>query len=160
MEGNGETDIVVFLQVERVEPADPRRQWYDVRFEYDVRLLYIVRLSRVGAHDMSSPQNQRSKREFTSIWLQPERTPRGSQASLSRGQIVRAAIAIADAEGFEAVTMRRLAAELGVGTMSLYWHVPNKDNLLELMRDELIGEVEMPDPPSGDWRADLRTNAL
>ncbi len=105
---------------------------------------------------MSSTENQRPKRGFTSIWLQPERTPRGAQASLSRGQIVRAAIAIADADGFEAMTMRRVAAELGVGTMSLYWHVPNKDNLLELMRDELMGEVEMPDPPSGDWRADLR----
>jgi AcrR family transcriptional regulator len=69
---------------------------------------------------------------------------------------VRAAIAIADAEGLDAVTMRRLASHLGVGTMSLYWHVPNKENLLELMRDELMGEVQMPDPPSADWRANLR----
>src|SRR5688572_1235709 len=93
---------------------------------------------------------------FTSIWLQQERPSRGSQPALNRQQIVRAAIEIADAEGFEAVTMRRIASDLGVGTMSLYWHVPNKENLLELMRDELIGEVEMPDPPTGDWRADLR----
>jgi AcrR family transcriptional regulator len=104
----------------------------------------------------TKPTQQDPSGGFTSIWLQPERPSRGSQPALSRQQIVGAAITIADAEGFEAVTMRRIASELGVGTMSLYWHVPNKDNLLELMRDELMGEVEMPDPPSGDWRADLR----
>jgi AcrR family transcriptional regulator len=112
--------------------------------------------SRPDRSGQGGQQQREAKGGFSSIWLQPERTPRSAQASLSRRQIVRAAIAIAEAEGFEAVTMRRVAAELGVGTMSLYWHVPTKDNLLELMRDELMGEVAMPDPPSGDWRADLR----
>jgi AcrR family transcriptional regulator len=105
---------------------------------------------------MATKATQDQPDSFTSIWLQPERPSRGSQPALNREQIVRAAIAIADAEGFEAATMRRIASELGVGTMSLYWYVPNKDNLLELMRDELMGEVKMPDPPSDDWRANLR----
>jgi AcrR family transcriptional regulator len=94
--------------------------------------------------------------EFDSIWLRPERRGRGGARDLSRAQIVDAAIAIADAEGIEAVTMRRIATTLRAGTMSLYWHVPSKEHLLELMRDVVIGEVRMPDPPSGDWRADLR----
>jgi AcrR family transcriptional regulator len=75
--------------------------------------------------------------------------------SLSRAEIVDAAIAVADAEGSDAVSMRRIAQVLRAGTMSLYWHVANKEHLLDLMLDALIAEVEVPEP-SGDWRADLR----
>jgi len=78
--------------------------------------------------------------------------------TLSRAEIVDAAIAIADAEGSDAVSMRRIAQVLRAGTMSLYWHVANKEQLLDLMLDTLLGEVEVPEP-SGDWRADLRTQA-
>ena len=53
-------------------------------------------------------------------------------------------------------SMRRLAKELGAGAMSLYWHIPKKDDLLDLMLDAAFGEVELPEPPSADWRADLR----
>jgi AcrR family transcriptional regulator len=75
--------------------------------------------------------------------------------SLSRAEIVDAAIAVADAEGSDAISMRRIAQVLRAGTMSLYWHVANKEHLLDLMLDALIAEVEVPEP-SGDWRADLR----
>jgi AcrR family transcriptional regulator len=75
--------------------------------------------------------------------------------SLSRDQIVRAAIAVADAEGAEAVSMRRIARELNAGTMSLYWHIGSKEELLDLMLDEVQAETRIPEP-SGDWRADLR----
>lgn len=78
--------------------------------------------------------------------------------ALSRAEIVDAAIAIADAEGSDAISMRRIAQVLRAGTMSLYWHVANKEQLLDLMIDALIGEIEVPEP-SGDWRADLRTQA-
>jgi AcrR family transcriptional regulator len=71
---------------------------------------------------------------------------------------VDAAIAVADAEGSDAVSMRRIAQVLRSGTMSLYWHVTNKEQLLDLMLDVLITEVRVPEP-SGDWRADLRTLA-
>jgi AcrR family transcriptional regulator len=78
--------------------------------------------------------------------------------SLSQGEIVDAAIALADAEGADAVSMRRIAQVLKSGPMSLYWHVANKQHLLDLMLDALIAEVRPPEP-SGDWRADLRTVA-
>jgi AcrR family transcriptional regulator len=78
---------------------------------------------------------------------------------LSREEIIDAAIAIADAEGAEALSMRRIAQVLRAGTMSLYWHVPGKERLLELMRDMLMAEVAVPEP-SGDWRADLRATAV
>lgn len=73
---------------------------------------------------------------------------------LSRTEIVHAAIAIADAEGADAINMRRIAKELRVGTMSLYWHVADKAHLLDLMLDAVEGEDEAV-PASGDWRGDL-----
>jgi AcrR family transcriptional regulator len=71
---------------------------------------------------------------------------------------VHAAIAIADREGAEAATMRRIARELHAGNMSLYWHVASKDELLALMIDAVEGEFEIP-APSGNWRADLTRTA-
>lgn len=86
------------------------------------------------------------------------RGPGRPAPSLSPGEIVDAAIAVADAEGSNAVSMRRIAQVLRAGTMSLYWHVANKEHLLDLMLDALIAEVSVPEP-SGDWRADLGTLA-
>jgi len=73
---------------------------------------------------------------------------------LSRDDIVATAIAVADAEGTAAVSMRRIARDLSVGAMSLYWHVTSKDELHQLMLEAVHGEIEAPEP-SGDWRADL-----
>jgi len=81
---------------------------------------------------------------------QPPRRDRG----LSREEIVRAAISVAAAEGPEAISMRRIARELNAGAMSLYWHVSSKEELLDLMMDEIEAEIVVPEP-SGDWRADL-----
>ncbi|MFI9550782.1 GntR family transcriptional regulator [Nonomuraea endophytica] len=83
-----------------------------------------------------------------------KRQPAPRQA-LDRKQTLRAAIAIADAEGLDAVSMRRLAAELGVGPMSLYRHVSSKDELVTQMTDEVFGEQELPDPGPDGWRAKL-----
>ena len=79
-------------------------------------------------------------------------------AALSREEIVRAALNVADAEGPDAISMRRIARELRSGTMSLYWHIRSKEELLDLMIDSIVGEAEAPEP-SGDWRADLRAIA-
>jgi len=76
-------------------------------------------------------------------------------AALSRDEIVRTAIKVADAEGPDAISMRRIARELNAGTMSLYWHVASKEELVDLMIDTVQGEQRAPEP-SGDWRADLR----
>ncbi|MDH6114309.1 AcrR family transcriptional regulator [Kitasatospora sp. MAP12-15] len=90
------------------------------------------------------------------IWLRPERTGRGPRPAHSRASIAAAAVALADAEGLDAVSMRRIAAVLGAGTMSLYNYVPKKEHLFDLMVDAISGEYELPDAPSGDVRADLR----
>ena len=74
---------------------------------------------------------------------------------LSREEIVEAAIAVADAEGPDAISMRRIARELRAGAMSLYWHVASKEELIDLMLDSLEAEIGVPEP-TGDWQADLR----
>jgi len=84
--------------------------------------------------------------------------PRQRDRGLSRDEIVQAAIAVADAEGPDAISMRRLARELRAGAMSLYWHVSSKEELIALMLDSLEGGVRIPEP-TGDWRADLREMA-
>ena len=91
------------------------------------------------------------------IWFRPERARR-DRPSLSRERITRAAIALADSEGLEAVSIRRLAAKLGAGATSLYWYVDRKEDLHELMADAVVGEVQLP-APSGDWQIDLRAIA-
>ncbi|MFD7703038.1 TetR/AcrR family transcriptional regulator [Streptomyces caelestis] len=88
------------------------------------------------------------------IWARPERTGRGPRPAYTRADIAAAAVRIADAEGLDAVSMRRVAAELGCGTMSLYNYVPRKEDLYELMVDAVGGEHELWEP-SGDWRADM-----
>ncbi|MGW2151710.1 TetR/AcrR family transcriptional regulator C-terminal domain-containing protein [Nonomuraea bangladeshensis] len=75
--------------------------------------------------------------------------------ALNRGKTLRTAIAIADREGLDAVSMRRIAAEMGVGPMSLYRHVAGKDELVMQMADEVFGEVELPEPGPDGWRAKL-----
>ena len=70
------------------------------------------------------------------IWLREE--PRGRRASHTRAEIARAAVEIADGEGFDAVSMRRVARQLGAGTMTLYHYVRNKDELITLMADEVM----------------------
>lgn len=93
------------------------------------------------------------------VWMLPDRPGRGPKPAHSREQITAAAIRIADAEGLDAVTMRRVAAEVGSGTMTLYRYVPTKDHLLDLMIDATEGEVVFPGVAAGDWRAGLRAVA-
>lgn len=86
-----------------------------------------------------------------------DRTP--AKPPLGRAALVRAAIALADAEGLAALSMRRLAAELGVGPMALYRHVPDKDELLRLMADVALGAAELPEPGPAAWRPRLELAA-
>ncbi|KJK43079.1 MULTISPECIES: TetR/AcrR family transcriptional regulator [unclassified Streptomyces] len=88
------------------------------------------------------------------IWSRPQRAGRGPRPAHSRESIAAEAVRIADAEGIEAVSMRRVAAGIGAGTMSLYNYVPRKEELYELMVDAVSGEYEYT-APTGDWRADL-----
>src|SRR6185312_2201415 len=87
----------------------------------------------------------------------PERTKR--RTPLSRERVLRAAIALADQGGFESLTMRKLAKELGVEAMSLYNHVANKDDLLDGMVDLVFAEIELPST-DGDWKMAMRARAV
>lgn len=82
------------------------------------------------------------------------------RSGLTIRAIVAAALAIADADGVEALSMRKVAEQLGVGTMSLYTHIPGKSELIDLMLDTAYGQVytsvEEPSQQGGDWRDALR----
>jgi AcrR family transcriptional regulator len=88
-----------------------------------------------------------------SIWDFPEHGSRGPRARHDRAAIATLAVRIADAEGLDAVTMRRLAGELGIAVMSLYNYVPAKEHLAQLMTDHLAGEYAYPVTPPPDPRA-------
>jgi len=83
------------------------------------------------------------------IWARPE--PSARSLRFSRQQIAAAALEIADAEGFDAVSMRRIARALGAGTMSLYRYIATKDDLLALIGDALLGEALVPGELPADW---------
>jgi len=92
------------------------------------------------------------------IWDRPARAARGPAPSLSREQIAGAAVTLADTQGLEAVSMRVLAVELGVGAASLYRYVARKDELIDLMADAVMG-ADLQFEVRGDWREDLRSFA-
>jgi AcrR family transcriptional regulator len=96
------------------------------------------------------------QRPGPSIWMRPERAAVGRPAQRSRAEITAAAVSVADREGLDAVSMRRVAAELGTGAASLYRYVETREELLDLMTDAMGGEYSLP-PPSEDWLADLVT---
>lgn len=81
------------------------------------------------------------------------------RAALSRERVLHEAVRIADAEGIDALTMRRLGRELGAGAMSLYHYVANKDGLLDGMVDLVFAEIELP-TGGGDWRTAMRRRSL
>ncbi|MFK8906735.1 TetR/AcrR family transcriptional regulator C-terminal domain-containing protein [Streptomyces sp. YS-3] len=93
------------------------------------------------------------------LWLRAAEPRRGRRPSFTREAITAAAVALADAEGLDAVTMRRVAGEVGAGVMSLYSYAPDKETLLELMVDHVSAELTVTAPPTGDWRADLKAVA-
>ncbi len=90
------------------------------------------------------------------LWGRRERGKRGPRPGLSASAIVEAAIRVADAEGLEAVSMARVAHELGFTTMSLYRHVASKDELLQLMWNGSAVGAESLVLEGKDWRAKLR----
>lgn len=75
---------------------------------------------------------------------------------LSKAAVVERGLALGDAEGLEAVTIRRLAAELGVTPMALYWHFRNKDELLTGLADAVWAEIDVRVDPRDDWPVQLR----
>ncbi|WP_235017883.1 TetR/AcrR family transcriptional regulator [Thermomonospora echinospora] len=85
------------------------------------------------------------------IWARPERGTRGPVPAHSRNAIVTAAVALADAEGLAAVSMRAIAAALGTSAGSLYRYLSSRDDLLDLMTDQVVGELQPYPEADGDW---------
>jgi AcrR family transcriptional regulator len=92
-------------------------------------------------------------------WRRPKKTAR-QRRPLSQELIVDTAMRVLDAEGFDALSMRRVALDLRTGPASLYAHVANKDELLELMIDRIIGEMEMPTPDPARWQEQIVESAI
>ncbi|WP_409234951.1 TetR/AcrR family transcriptional regulator [Streptomyces sp. PA5.6] len=89
------------------------------------------------------------KPEIASVWTRPRR----QREQLSREQIVAEAVRLLDADGLEALSMRKLGTRLDAGATSLYRHVANKDELIELVVDEVYGELSVPAAPGpAQWR--------
>jgi AcrR family transcriptional regulator len=88
------------------------------------------------------------------IWMRPEHAATGRPAQRSREEITAIAVAIADRDGLDAVSMRRVAAGLGTGAASLYRYVDTREDLLDLMIDSTCSEYVFA-APTGDWLADL-----
>jgi AcrR family transcriptional regulator len=95
------------------------------------------------------------KRSMELLWSLQARPRRGPKPRLTLEQIVTSAITIADADGLTALSMRRVAEDLNVATMSLYTYVPGKSELLDLMLDTVNGETARPAHQPGRWRAAL-----
>src|SRR5262249_5468861 len=86
----------------------------------------------------------------------PQRAARRRRDPITRDVIVETALRILDSEGLDALSMRRIAEELDTGAASLYWHVGSKDGLLDLIFDQVIGEVEVPKPEPQRWQEQLK----
>ncbi|GCE51267.1 TetR family transcriptional regulator [Thermosporothrix hazakensis] len=99
------------------------------------------------------------QRSIELLWGKRKSPSRGPVPNLSVERIVQTAIALADAEGLTALSMRRVAERLGVGVMSLYTYVPGKAELLDVMLDTAIGEEKLPTSIEGTWRPRLELRA-
>ena len=82
--------------------------------------------------------------------------PRAERRPLTRDAIVDAALGLLDRQGLAGLSMRRLAQELGVGAASLYWHVRDKEELLGLLLDRIVGESEVPEPDPDNWQEQIK----
>src|SRR5829696_3952930 len=102
-------------------------------------LAYEIRKDRIGGDMANERQGAASS----------GRVPRNT---LSRDRIVEAALALFDSQGSEAVTMPSLARLLGVGTMSLYRHVEDKNDLVNAVAERVLGDVKVPDGKPNDWK--------
>jgi AcrR family transcriptional regulator len=100
----------------------------------------------------------------TSVWLDGK-TTRSRKAEQPAGgldleKITEATVRLLDSEGLAKFSMRRLAAELGVTAMSVYWYVDTKDDLLELALDRVMGELDLPGESADGWRDQIRHLAV
>lgn len=91
---------------------------------------------------------------------QQAKSHRRRRAPLTRERVLRAALALADAGGHEALTMRNLGKKLGVEAMSLYNHVANKEDIVDGLVDIVFSEISVPSPGEVDWKTAMRRRAI
>jgi AcrR family transcriptional regulator len=85
-------------------------------------------------------------------WWRKRGEPARDKRPLTRDAIVEAALTLLERDGLQGLSMRRLAQELGSGAASLYWHVGDKEELLSLLLDRIVGEAEVPEPDPDNWQ--------
>ncbi|WP_423057267.1 TetR/AcrR family transcriptional regulator [Brevibacterium linens] len=106
------------------------------------------------------PEPRGGRAEASNVWLRPQRSRRGEPPVTSE-RIVEVAVEILDSGGLEALTMRRVAEQLGVVAPSLYWHVKTKDDIIDLAVDHAFTETDAPTAAQqDDWRACIEAIAL
>src|SRR4051794_10449291 len=86
--------------------------------------------------------------------------PRRRRGPLTRERVLQAAIELADDGGLHSLSMRKVAARVGVEAMSLYNHVANKEDIVDGLVDIVFGEIEVPSPGTLDWRTAMRRRAI
>jgi AcrR family transcriptional regulator len=89
-------------------------------------------------------------------WRRRGDSSRAERKPLTRDAIVEAALALLERDGLQGLSMRRLAQELGAGAASLYWHIGDKEELLSLMLDRIVGEAELIEPKSDGWQEQVK----
>jgi AcrR family transcriptional regulator len=89
-------------------------------------------------------------------WRRRGDQSRAERKPLTRDAIVDAALALLERDGLQGVSMRKLAQELGAGAASLYWHVGDKEELLSLMLDRIVGEAEVIEPDPDNWQEQVK----
>jgi len=109
---------------------------------------------RSRSADQDKPRDLRAS--LALLWGEQDRPTRGPKPSLSPQQIAEAAVALADAEGLDAVSMNKVAAGFGVSAMALYRYVPGKAELVELMVESVLAEgPDLSAVAGDDWRAGM-----
>ena len=89
-------------------------------------------------------------------WWRKRQAPAPGREPLTRDKIVDAALVLLEREGMQGLSMRKLAQELGTGAASLYWHVGDKEELLSLLLDRIVGEAEVVAPDAEHWQEQVK----
>ncbi|GAA4578372.1 TetR family transcriptional regulator ActII [Planotetraspora phitsanulokensis] len=92
----------------------------------------------------------------TAPWERPRKRQAPARIPLTRERIVEAAFVVLDRDGYDKLSMRQVAAELGVAVSALYVHVDDKDELLQLMYNRLFDDVELPEPDPETWQEQIK----
>jgi AcrR family transcriptional regulator len=127
-------------------------------YSYTVLFWYAVRVKPEDHRPMSPSASPLEEPDAIPEppWTRRPPARAAPRPQLSREAIVDAALRVLDAEGLDALSMRRVAEEAGAGTTSLYWHVANKEQLLQLIFDRVVGEIELPAPDPARWQEQLK----